>query len=69
MKKISLIGALAISTLLANQNTLPVGSVAGSHGIVFPEGKKRFVFKYASFTKDSAYDGDTELTDPREIYK
>ena len=43
---------------------IPLGNVAGSTGMVFPEGKARLVIKRMSLKKDKAYDGDDEVPDP-----
>ncbi|MBL0686279.1 MAG: hypothetical protein JJV94_00440 [Sulfurospirillum sp.] len=76
MKKInSIVAMLLLSSNLSAINTndvkskmgnIPIGNVGGSTGIVFPEGKSRFVIKHISLTKNGSYNGDDEINDPKK---
>lgn len=69
-KSIALIICLTVSTLLADQmskeNIVPLGNVNGSTGNVFGKGQLRAVIINESFTKDSAYNGDDEVSDLKD---
>ena len=60
---LSSLGANDMSKKMGN---IPLGNVAGSTGNVFPKGKSRFVIKHMSLSKDSAYNGDDEVTDMKK---
>lgn len=62
---------LGASPLLADESNAksvtPLGSVFGSTGIVFPEGKSRIVLKSMFFSKDDFYNGSDETDDPKSL--
>lgn len=67
-KIISFANIIAISGLFFTssmyaQNTIPLGTMSGGNGIVFPEGKTRLVLRHMSMDKDKAYNGDEKVTD------
>lgn len=66
MKNIIISSLVASSVAFAQMpadNRVPLAGVAGGEGMVFPEGKLRFVVKNISKTKDEAYNGDTKVED------
>lgn len=54
---------LSADDMSSKMGNIPIGNVAGSTGNVFSEGKSRFVIKNVSVSKDTAYDGDDEVSD------
>jgi len=66
---LSCLSLLNAADMKSKVGITPIGSVFGSNGQVFPKDVARFVVKGISFTKDTAYDGNNEVTDPihREV--
>jgi hypothetical protein len=70
LKKSSLPLTIATCTIalasIANADSIkPMGSIIGGNGVVFPEGKKRFVAKYVSMDKSYAYNGSEKAKDTK----
>ena len=69
MKRIVYYGLFIATITIANQipksNITPLSNINTSTGIVFPANKFRLIIKHESFSKDTMYNGDTQITNPK----
>jgi len=70
VKRIIIGSLFFVSFVFSNQiqikNRVPLSGVAGSNGMVFPQNKSRIVIKNVNVDKDTAYNGDNEVSDPKK---
>lgn len=62
-KKVLLSSGLIATSLLANQNIVPLATINGNTGNVAPNGFFKMGIMNESCSKDNAYNGDTEVSD------
>ncbi len=66
MKRMVFYGLFITTITIANQipkgSITPLSNINTGTGVVFPANKLRLIIKYESFSKDTMYNGDTQIT-------